>query len=1115
MGQPTVLFKEVAELLWEPDSSEMLQALWKKTSTDVASRHALLSMLFPQHERRFVYKRKTFKLLELWKEAYKPFPQPNKRIDLVREYREWLDSPTPKAYCTGNRCCFYCKPEDMVAEVHTKLGYSSFSRLSLLEMQALRQALSASSPERQQASMVLATKLPSLGMLEIRALFLILLRCVSTHILLHRVNPDARTFLCYRNDLEKLAQWSMLARPEASLQLASLEWGVPSRPMLSDNVGHHYLLPWQFKSAMPDKQLQPKNLHIAFVPDASGKIQWWFGVWRRQTIATGASGDARGDVDIVVDEDIDIDDDISEISDEDDEDYKPTRQAPKRKAKRTSNTKQSTKVVQKESRKQSNNTKQSSRKAKKSVYKFILLDDEVGMKESHKAVIALTKEFRDTRILQEGKLSGHALRYTLFSSNDKTNHVMQMVNVVALNEEYVNARSLPLYTSAPTSLVNLDECMLPPYTVGAYTVAVEAPSKQEEDSIMVQTKYDGDRLQAHIKMSDKGTIEIKLFTKNGYDFTEQYSDVSNGLQNHYRRHRTILPCILDGELIVASADTNKPMAWEQGKWKYNTGEQCVGDADVEKIFVLMTGDAADGDSDDDDVTFLAPKSRPPHLRESKGVALQDKGYLQFVVFDLLMHKGEACLRQPYIQRYTHLQQDHHLAFVGSNKYIKLAESGTCRTCAEIQDKLLTCVRDRTEGLMLKNPKGLLSPGKRSADVVKLKITGPDINTYVVGAGYNLSGNPRQWGILTAVMMRKTVSTEEEGVVYVRVQSFDGDQQPRIIYSVYSMASKIRVADLKLLHQKKKSEFVLHTASGDDVSVVQREGGDCTVTWTKHPSFTLHIQDPRQLHDVQWLVNPLECAFGLSVRGDLRALKEYGNHLLRFPVGRVEFANVQQSKVDTVEEVGQKFTDAQATEKCIDGFTERYARKLRKWGTKEHIRDLSRLAHANENEVSLGSKVQKKYNAQTVRTFLAEIDAPPLTVAEQETLEKGVHPPSQWLQQGVVQELLASEQEARDKARQEERAIFSTAHKKQLESTLQRLHALWAHKNWRLVTTSGRFSAPPPTSTSVTNDEENSEDEDSEDEDSEDKNSEDKNSEDENSEDEDNSYEDYEGEVMKT
>ena len=95
----------------------------------------------------------------------------------------------------------------------------------------------------------------------------------------------------------------------------------------------------------------------------------------------------------------------------------------------------------------------------------------------------------------------------------------------------------------------------------------DAPPVEEVDEdvkgIIVQTKYDGDRLQAHVVDGDN----IKLFTRRGFDVTDLYSDIARALSGGWAGEA---PCVLDGELIVVDkTDINKPLPWSNEKWRHN------------------------------------------------------------------------------------------------------------------------------------------------------------------------------------------------------------------------------------------------------------------------------------------------------------------------------------------------------------------------------------------------------------------------------------------------------------------------------------------------------------------------------------------------------------------
>jgi ATP-dependent DNA ligase len=78
---------------------------------------------------------------------------------------------------------------------------------------------------------------------------------------------------------------------------------------------------------------------------------------------------------------------------------------------------------------------------------------------------------------------------------------------------------------------------------------------------MAQLKLDGDRLQAHVV----DAVTVRLFTRNGYDVSDIYSDVCDELS----AARLDVPCIFDGELIVVNA-AGLPLPWDSAKWRFNS-----------------------------------------------------------------------------------------------------------------------------------------------------------------------------------------------------------------------------------------------------------------------------------------------------------------------------------------------------------------------------------------------------------------------------------------------------------------------------------------------------------------------------------------------------------------
>jgi hypothetical protein len=102
-----------------------------------------------------------------------------------------------------------------------------------------------------------------------------------------------------------------------------------------------------------------------------------------------------------------------------------------------------------------------------------------------------------------------------------------------------------------------------------------------------------------------------------------------------------------------------------------------------------------------------------------------------------------------------------------------------------------------------------------------------------------------------------------------------------------------------------------------------------------------------LVDIQWLVSPYECCFGLSVHGDLRQLEyERDSEWIwkpRNPVGRIELREYQMSSIDTAAGVKTKYETAQVTQTCIETHMTRRIHELRALPAKrERLVEIARV-----------------------------------------------------------------------------------------------------------------------------------------------------------------------------
>jgi hypothetical protein len=448
---------------------------------------------------------------------------------------------------------------------------------------------------------------------------------------------------------------------------------------------------------------------------------------------------------------------------------------------------------------------------------------------------------------------------------------------------------------------------------------------EDKKGIIVQTKYDGDRLQAHVTDAHN----IKLFTRRGFDVTEMYSNIANALSIVYGGDA---PCVLDGELIVVDkSDFNRPLPWSNEKWRHNHRD-AAGIADSPRILDIVTGQddviyvehgeatlSRNWDESDhnDCISFIPYSSIGKYANEARGRVAANT-MLQFVVFDVLLWRGEDTMSRPYAERLATLMKKK-----SSNRAVIVIPDGNkrVRNAKELETIIRTLVGQGHEGCVLKDPAASYQC-KRSRCIQKVKPRGPDINACVAGVGFSLTANPRRWGLLTAI---KLDGSDAPLVSYCRTEVLEGDSLYKAFQHVHASKSNICVEDLLVFQ---RSGQLSHTTANN---VVFTSTGTrmIQVGWPKSgatDACTLVLL-PDALEDIQWLVNPLEVKFSLSLRGDLRPIEHPFTYPLqgtkmcvpRHPVGRIEFTP-NSADWDTPASARNKFDEAQKVDTCIETWT---------------------------------------------------------------------------------------------------------------------------------------------------------------------------------------------------
>ena len=184
----------------------------------------------------------------------------------------------------------------------------------------------------------------------------------------------------------------------------------------------------------------------------------------------------------------------------------------------------------------------------------------------------------------------------------------------------------------------------------------QTPPKDRRAYLIAQLKLDGDRLQAHVLDADT----VRLFTRNGYDVSDVYSDVCNEL----REARLKSPCIFDGELIVVNA-AGLPLPWESAKWRFNgfyaRVDAAVG-ATAETVMMPDYEEAeanchnvnADDEEPVEGLAFVPVNSRWATQHTCRPVPVAC--HLRYVIFDMLMWNGEELSANSCALRHRRLSE---------------------------------------------------------------------------------------------------------------------------------------------------------------------------------------------------------------------------------------------------------------------------------------------------------------------------------------------------------------------------------------------------------------------------------------------------------------------------
>jgi DNA ligase-1 len=117
-------------------------------------------------------------------------------------------------------------------------------------------------------------------------------------------------------------------------------------------------------------------------------------------------------------------------------------------------------------------------------------------------------------------------------------------------------------------------------------------------------------------------------------------------------------------------------------------------------------------------------------RREADLFLRDEVPIQLVAFDLLWHGGESFLDRPLKERRQKLE-----SLAPWPKGFRLARITPANSVAEIESAFDAARERGNEGLMIKDPAGIYTPGRRGLSWLKLKKALATLDCVVVGAEY--------------------------------------------------------------------------------------------------------------------------------------------------------------------------------------------------------------------------------------------------------------------------------------------------------------------------------------------------------------------------------------------
>ncbi len=221
--------------------------------------------------------------------------------------------------------------------------------------------------------------------------------------------------------------------------------------------------------------------------------------------------------------------------------------------------------------------------------------------------------------------------------------------------------------------------------------------------VSVEDKYDGERIQAHIKKNK----EVVLFSRRQENITHQYPDVINALKKSFKGKEVVI----EGEVVAYDEKNGKQVSFQ----------------------ILMS------------------RRRKHNIEE-----YVKKIPVKYFLFDLLYLDGHNFLGKSLKERRVALKN-----ILVKSKIIEFAEGAITEDLTEIKKRFENAIKSGNEGIMIKDYSGIYQAGSRGWLWIKFKkdYQKEIVDTFdlaVVGALYGTGRRAKTYGsLLVAAYNPKT------------------------------------------------------------------------------------------------------------------------------------------------------------------------------------------------------------------------------------------------------------------------------------------------------------------------------------------------------------------------